>query len=231
MWSPHELVAVTRRALESEARRLDREQAVHGLDSYAELALHPLLASAFEHERFGVIREHPYPGEVQRRAKLTERERCDLVLLPDRMKRLLDPVRELKERDRAAGTLFESSLATSPDAADPRDAYWIEIKIVGQYAYTLGVPGPNRSYSSELVSALTTDLKKLGAEPYIRFGGIMLVLFTQGREVADHDLAIALHRAVDRGLPLRSPVSEHFEINDRIGNQLCTIALIEVPVR
>lgn len=231
MWSPHELLAATARALRTEATRLDTEQAVYGLDSYPELALHPLLATGLESGGFRVVREHPYPGEVQRRSKLPERERCDLVVLPAGSRHLLDPVRELKQKDKAAGTLFESLSPGPEDAADPRDAYWIEVKAVGQSTYSQGVPGPNRTYSSELISALTTDLRKLGSEAYVRFGGILLVLFTLDREVADHDLTVALHRAIDRGLSLRSPIIERFEVNDRIGNTLCTLALIEVPAR
>ncbi len=230
MWNPHELVAASARALRAEAQRLDAEQAVHGLDSYPELHLHPILAAALNAEGRSVIREHPYPGDVQRRSKLPDRERCDLVVLPEGATRLLDPVRELREQDKAAGTLFQSLVSAPADAADPRDAYWIEVKSVGQYTYTQGVPGQNRAYASELISALTGDLRKLAAEPFVRSGAILLVLYTLDREVADHDLTVALHRAIDRGLCFRAPVAERFDLNDRIGNRLCTAALVEVSV-
>ncbi|MCH7792057.1 MAG: hypothetical protein IID31_07245 [Planctomycetes bacterium] len=44
-----------------------------------------------------------------------------------------------------------------------------------------------------------------------------------------HDLAVTVHRMLDRDLPIASPSVESFPINDRIGNTVCTAALM--PLR
>lgn len=227
MWDPVQLLASAGTALQSVATSLEREQAVHGLDSLTEVSLHPLLAHGFTEAGWFAIREALYPGEVARRLKRSFRERCDIVLLPTPCRRLVDPVAELMTNDRAAGTLFEKQTPPPPAGAACSECYWMEVKGVGQYTYTQGVPGPNRTWASELVGGMYRDLRKLGADRHIRHGGLLLVLFTETSEVADHDLGVALHRAMDRGVAMRSPRIERFEIANRVGNGTCTLALIE----
>jgi hypothetical protein len=227
MWDYRELVRIAREGLEGYSRAGAVEQAVYGLDALSEVELHPLLASAFEGAGLGVRREWPYPGDVEKRQKLGARSRCDLVLT-GAGEELLDPVAELLETDKAAGTLFEA--APTLTQAGPRrfagDALWMEVKVVGQYTYTLGVPGPNRAYGSDLTGSLAIDLAKIAADSALRWAGLLLVLFTDERETADHDLMVALHRALDKGLSFSAPLVEAFEIPDRVGNRVCSVALV-----
>jgi len=228
MWNADELLNDIRDGLRDHAGGLDREQAVHGLDALSELELHPVIARSLARHGSVVLREQPYPGDVHRRAKQPERERCDLVLLPPGAERLLDPVRELLARDAASGTLFASvEPLPDPGAVAPDAALWIEIKSVGQYAHSLGVPGQNRTYTSELIGGITADLRKLAAEPMITAGALVLVLFTADETIAEHDLAAAVHRAIDRGVGVRSIRRVSFGITERIGNLVCSVAWLE----
>jgi len=227
VWDAQRLVEIVADGLADASRRSRLEQAVRGIDACSEVDLHPLLAASLEQAGFGVLREHPYPGDVARRRKRPERERCDLVLTAQCGLGVADPVAELLQKDRAAGTLFEHA-AAEPDRAGltaPEDAFWMEVKAVGQFTYTQGVPGPNAAYSSELTGALTMDLAKLSREPAVRWGGLLLVMFTDEQRTAEHDLNVALHRALDKGVQMRPPRSAGFEIPDRIGNRWCEVAL------
>ncbi len=233
IWSASELLASAAHGLRRADAALRREQAVHGIDALGEVQLHPFLASGLRDSGLGVLREHPYPGVVSRRPQRHERSRCDLVILPRPGLKLRDPVEELVQADAKSATLFAHLRELpEPNAIGSRDAYWIEIKSVGQSTYTQGVPGPNRAYSSEITRAHTDDLAKLAQEALIERGALLVVLFTHDQETANHDLRIAAARAIDQGLPLRSPETTSFEIPDRIGNQWCTLSLIEIsPVR
>jgi hypothetical protein len=168
------------------------------------------------------------------------RERCDLVLTPRPGQRLADPIvarRRARDRRRAAaGTLFESLVATepdeappAPDALPPQDAFWLEVKLVAQYSFENGVPGPNRTYASQLLRRTTADLAKIAKDPLIAAGGLLLILFTDDAATADHDLVVLAHRCLDRSLTDASPVSRRFPICDRVGNGLCTVALFRAP--
>jgi len=233
IWNAGELLEWTRDALARVENGLRREQAVRGSDALSEVQIHPLLAAGVREHGLGVLREQPYPGIVPGRRKRSERSRCDLVLLPASGLKLRDPVEELVEAEAQAATLF-AGVPRSPDPAtiSSREAYWLEVKCVGQYTYTQGVPGPNRAYAGEITHAHSEDLAKLAQEAFIERGGLLVVLFTDEPEVATHDLGVALARAADKGLPVRSPQRASFEIQDRIGNRWCTLSLIEIsPVR
>lgn len=227
MWVPRELVEVVARGLREAQKALDREQAVYGLDGLAELELHPVIEQVIAGAGIPLVREQPYPGNVSRRLKRTARERCDLVLLPPGVEVLGDPVARLKELDRARETLFagqaEAMLQAEP-VAGPEDAFWLEVKVVGQHTLTHGVCGPNGAYGGELAAALA-DLAKIARDPVIRFGGLLLVLFNDSDATAQHDLRALTHRALDRDLPTSVPDHEGFAISDRIGNARCTVAI------
>jgi hypothetical protein len=229
MWDYRELVRIAREGLERHSRAGSEEQAVHGLDALSEVELHPLLAETFGAAGFGVRREWPYPGIVEKRPKIASRNRCDVVLMGAGQE-LLDPVAELLETDKAAGTLFESvaegGTKTRPSVCQACDAFWMEVKVVGQFTHTLGVPGPNRAYASELMGSLRVDLAKIGADSSLRWAGLLLILFTDSRETADHDLMVALHRSLDKGLSFSAPMTEAFEIPDRIGNRVCSVVMV-----
>jgi hypothetical protein len=228
MWNTDVLVEAAAAALRRESDRLRDETAVRGLDASLELPLHALLEAGFRDAGFGVYRERPFPGVEGARPKFSERERCDLVLTPDPAVTLLDPVEQLRERDAAARTLFADSapaVAASP-GIDPGEAYWLEVKCIGQFCYSAGVPGPNRTYSSELLSGPSKDLIKLEWDAAVRYGGAMVVLFTDTEATARHDLAILMHKCLDRELPVSSPAIRTIPIPDLIGNTACTVCLV-----
>ncbi len=226
-----EIAQIAAAAVKARNDSLRLEQAVHGLDAMPEVQFHPLLAAAFEAAGIGVVREFPYPGQPGRRPRHAERERCDLVLTPAPGVTIRDPVAELKLRDAVAGTLFAplaDSMATVP-GIPPEEAFWLEVKLVGQFCFNAGIPGPNRSYSSELLSVVTSDIPKLSRDQMIRHAALMLILFSADRATADHDLAAFMHRCLDRNLPVASPSTVRFDVADLIGNTMCTVCL--VPVR
>ncbi|MEZ6163071.1 MAG: hypothetical protein R3B67_01395 [Phycisphaerales bacterium] len=152
--------------------------------------------------------------------------------MPDGKKSLYDPVHAHKELLNATGTLFEP-VAQTPEIeafeCDPRDAMWIEIKVIPQFRYVDGVPGPNAKYAHELLSGPGTDAVKLSADPLIAHAGLLVVLFNEIQEAGVHDLSIAMRELIDRDLPVGMPEMETFPIVDRCGNAFCTLGLI--PLR
>lgn len=232
MWDALVLAEAAARAIGAEDARLRAEQAVYGLDRLDEVGLHPLLAAGMRAAGWGVWREQPYPGVVLRRARLSERERCDLVLTEDPAAPPLDPVAELKAMDLASGTLFEpvaEAMAVRAPFTEVGEAYWLEVKAVAQFTYRDGAPGPNASYAAELVAGPTRDAVKIASEPMIRAGGVLVVLFTADAPTAAHDVGAMAHRMLDRGAPIGAPVWVSVPVADRIGNAVCTAAV--VPVR
>ncbi len=234
MWRHDDIVTAAAGALEKRAAELRDEQAPKGLDALNEVELHPILAAGFTGHGFGVVREQPFPGDAQERPGRTVRERCDLVLTPEPGMRLLEPGAEVKQLRAASGTLFEPvaesiAAAQTSGATDPGEAFWLEVKVVGQYTYTSGVPGPNGAYASELVAGPVEDLVKLEWDRCIRSGGLLLALFTEDRRTAEHDVGVLLHRCLDRELPVQSPLRSDFAIPDLIGNRVCSVVLI--PIR
>ncbi len=178
MWNFDDILGTLSSALQAEHDRLTSEQAVHNLDALDEVALHPLLGAALAGSGLGVLREHPYPSEwlskPGRRKKLlpdeSQRLRCDLVLTPAPGQALIDPLAARRDvvADLAAaeGTLY-SSIATQRalrpgvvGGIPPDEACWLELKVVGQFCHTAGVPGPNRAYTSQLIRGTINDLKK-----------------------------------------------------------------------
>lgn len=231
MWPVDPLAQAAAAALRGRADELRIEQSVRGLDAMAEVEFHPLLANGFAGAGFGVHREVPYPGQPGRRPKHAERERCDLVLTPRAGLAIRDPVSELKLRDAGAGTLFEpmaERLAVEP-GIPPDEAFWLEVKLVAQFCFSGGVPGPNRTYASELLRLAASDIPKLSRDPAIRHAGVLVLLFTADRATADHDLAAFIHRCLDRDLPVGSQSMERVGIPDLIGNTLATVCLL--PIR
>lgn len=193
----------------AEASRLDREQAVQGLDSLDELKLHPLVSRALQEAGFGVTPEQRYP-QRQTRRRASEGERCDLVLTPESR-----PLAVYRREP----TLFEPE-----DAVPSTEAFWLEIKVVNQFT----AEGANRSYSSDLLSGVRADVAKLSRDPGICHAGLLLALFCRDETVARHDLALWLERCLDLGLPVGSPDVAAFPINDRLGNGCCAVALYPI---
>ena len=237
MWAPESLAPVIveacARGLQRRRDELVAEQAVRGIDALSEREIHPLLRASLEAAGLGAFAEVPYPGQPGKRPRHAERLKCDVVVTESSGLAVIDPVAELRAVDAAAGTLFAPAAEEMAKGArrgvPPEESFWLEVKSVGQYCYTTGVPGPNRTYSGELLGVVPTDVPKLAADATIRHAGLMLVLFTETDAVAEHDLSVLMHRCLDRGLPVSWPVKESFGIPDMIGNRRCTLAL--VPVR
>jgi hypothetical protein len=229
MWDLAHLVGIVRDTLAMAERESGAQHAVRGLDGLDELAFHPVIAAGLRSAGYGVVREQGFPGEPHKRPADRERERCDLVLLEDPLATLADPVMRLREEDSAVGTLFERhELQRGPDdrVVPTTDAFWLEIKSVGQFVIIDGYAQPNRSYSSSLVGAIAQDVRKIARDEHIDHGGVLLILFTADEATARHDLDQALHRCLDRNVPLGHPEVESFPIADRIGNASCLVALI-----
>lgn len=226
-----EIADTAARTIEAAEARLRLENAVAGLDALDELALHAELAAGFCAAGLGVGREQPFPTSPKRRPRRSERERCDLVLLPSAGLTLGDPIRTRSEREDAARTLFALNAddLVTPADVEPDAALWIEVKATGQTVVRDGVPVPNTRYTTELVRTPAGDIRKLARERAIVHAALLLVLFCAGEEVARHDLAQAVHRWLDADLPIRSPAIRIAAISDRIGNSAAAICLI--PIR
>ena len=208
-WHIAELADTIERGLRRRARADDDEQAVYGFDALDELRLHPLIHGALREDGYGVWPEQRYPGHWHK-TKKSHGLRCDVVLTPDGL-----PMRDPDIR----GTLFDGQ-----PAADPEQAYWLEIKTVAQFETS----GPFGRYSSELLAPVTQDVKKIWSDGVIRHGGLLIVLFTESQEFAEHDLAAWHERCMQRGYPVGPPAVRGFEITDRIGNAWCAIAVFGV---
>jgi hypothetical protein len=207
-WSIPDIADAIESALRHAASAIDAEQAVYGIDALDEVALHPILASGLEAAGFGAHAEVRYP--VAERRRLSEIERCDLVLTP---------ANRPLARPEATGTLFDP-----PDAVALDEAFWMEVKSVSQF-----LPGgPNRSYASQLLSTVRHDVIKLSRAPGILHAGLLIVLFVESEPIADHDLGIWQERCLKRLLPIGVPCRRQLRITNRIGNGNCAVALYPV---
>lgn len=240
MWDRRHIVELAASALRERARALDEETAVRGIDALTEVELQSVLAAGIANAGPGVFRELRLPATPRRGTRLakdTERNRCDLVLTAAPALVPRDPMLGAREAESAKGTLFAEALRPASEAAnpggsaiptgsvEPEDCFWLEVKVVGQFEFHAGVPVPNRSYTSVLVGGLKEDLKKLGAEERVRWGGAMMVVFASEERVATHDWAAALSRALSRGAPLRGEEHTGFPILERIGNAWCLVGM------
>lgn len=208
-WFTADIADAVATRLRARAREDDREQAVYGFDALDELGLHPLIHDALRQAGYGVWPEQRYPGHWHK-SKRSEGLRCDVVLTPDDLP-LRDP--ELK------GTLFDAMQAHDPEAA-----YWLEIKTVAQFETS----GPFRRYTSELLSPVASDVKKIWNDGVICHGGLLLVLFTADQRTAEHDIAAWHQRCLERGYPLGTPTVRGLPMTDRIGNAWCQVGVFGV---
>ncbi len=210
-WSAARLGDAVAAGLQDRARQDDLEQAVYGFDHLDELGLHPLVQESLHGAGYGVLPEQLYPDDWTKKRR-SDAKRCDIVITPSPDQPLRDPV--------VKDTLFDTAAAV-----DAEHAYWMEIKTVAQFESG----GPFPRYSAELFSPVTKDIKKLWTDSRIHFAGLLLILFTAGQDVAEHDLQAWHRRCLDKGYPVAAPVSRGFAITDRIGNAWCVPALF--PVR
>jgi hypothetical protein len=229
MWTAQQIVSMLITGLREAESAFAVEQSPLGLDALSETELHPILAAGIAASGLTALREVPYPGAYRRGPLPRERERCDLVVLPEGSAGLLDPLSLMRAAEVRAATLFAEVTEPLPAGTAPEDAFWLEVKVVAQYAYVEDVPGPNGAYTSGLTRGPGLDIAKLAREPMIDAGGVAIVLF--GAEAAGirHDLGAAFSAMLDRDLPVSSPAIEVMEIADRAGN--AAVGVCVVPLR
>ncbi len=208
-WSIADLADALAEGVRALSEALDREQAVRGFDLADEIDLHPALAESLVSAGFGAHRECRFPADRTKR-KQSEGERCDLVVTHDG--------RSLRAPDRAP-TLFDPDDAMSLD-----DAFWMEVKTVSQFRES----GPNPTYASQLLSTVRKDVTKLSKDAGILHAGLLLLLFVERDEVADHDLTVWQDRCLERGLPIGAPARRSIPLTDRHGHGVCALALYPV---
>ncbi|HEY1685971.1 MAG TPA: hypothetical protein VGG19_14495 [Tepidisphaeraceae bacterium] len=193
------------KALKSAEADLRLEQAVYGLDTRSELELQSLVA---EHllKDYEIAREVHYPSTVGR--KLSHRQRCDLVLTPRGLPLKLDS---------AAPTLFD------PVQICPADqALWLEVKIAYQFREGGARHG---GYGSQWRSAVVADLRKMEAEPHIKHAGLVLIVFTESKEILDKDVELFEDVLAEKEVLAGFRQVRHVDIVERIGHRLATIAV------
>jgi len=261
VWTLDELADALAAALTEREASLTTEQTFSGLDSMSEVQLHEVMAGSLASSGWAVLREVPFPSQVRSKrltkdetsrqaAQRSERERCDLVVLPERGEggegaagggqTLLDPRDDYADDLERAASLFaevgpgEDVSSDAAQAVRPQDAWWLEFKSVGQFSVPEsadfeggGEARANKSYSS-FVSGVLRDARKLNSDPLIELAACGLVLFTAERAIAEHDLGALMHRLLDKNAPIREQVVRHLPISDRIGNAWCSIALMRV---
>jgi hypothetical protein len=208
-WSYGDIVDALHLAMRRRAEELDEEQAVFGLDAMTELELHPVLAEGLEAAGYGAHREIRYPGRREAE-RLSEGERCDLVLTPDGR----PLASEAKRR-----TLFDPA-----DAVPLDDAFWLEVKSVAQHL----PEGPNANYSGQLLEPIRRDVRKLAKDEKILHAGVLIILFTAESRVADNDLRIWQERCLDQGLSISAAYRRELHLADRHGNAWCSLSLAPV---
>jgi hypothetical protein len=170
-WRFDEVADAVGRVLARAEADLRLEQAVYGLDAMKETKLQALLAEGLIADGFcNVAREQYYPSELAQ--KRPSRQRCDLVLTP--------PGRTLLVSDTV-------DLFTPPDACPPTEALWLEVKCAYQFQEGGRAHG---GYGDQWRNATVKDLSKMESEPQIREAGLMLIVFTAGREVLEKDLEL-----------------------------------------
>jgi hypothetical protein len=204
-WDFHTLADVLRDAVLSAEDDLRLEQAVYGLDRLDERQLQALLAERLS-PSYEVAREVHYPSTRGR--KLTHRARCDLVQSPKNL-----PLR----LDSTVPSLFDPVAM-----CEPSDALWLEVKVAYQFREG-GVR--HLGYGAQWRQAVVEDLRKMEAEPLIHEAGLVLVVFNESQTVLDKDLElfedVLARREVLAGFRHVRSVS----ILDRIGHNLCSIAV------
>ncbi len=212
MWRERDILSACAEGLRAAAQACDDEQSPYGIDALAELAVQGALRGGLLAAGYGVHAEVRLPNRASL-PRRSEGERCDIVLTERPGEPLADPL--------DAGTLFSGS------GVPMDDAFWIEVKAAHQFALVDGVAQASRAYSSQLLTAAVRDVNKLATQR-LAFAAVLLVAFTADEETARHDIAAWAHRCLDVELPIGSPMRESFPITDRIGNQVCTVALTRV---
>lgn len=192
-------------ALASREAELRLEQAVYGLDHLDELPLQAIVADGLA-ANYSVAREVHYPSSAGNR--LTNRQRCDVVLAP-----LGAPLR----LDRAPPTLFDPPVFTLPG-----DAFWLEVKTAFQFR---SIDVPHRGYGQQWRGSVVEDLRKMDADALIRHAALLLIVFTESRELVEKDLDLIEGVLAQKEVLAGFRQVRHVDITDRIGHRICTAAI------
>ena len=190
------------------------EQAVYGLDAMDELRIQEQLAIRLAC-RYEVAREVHYPSTAGR--KLSHRARCDLVLT--RKGHPLQPARPAKQ---AEPTLFESPSPEKVAYSHPSDALWLEVKCAYQFREGGARHG---GYGAQWRQNVVADLRKMEADPLIREAGLLVVVFNESRVILEKDLELFEDVLARKEVLAGFRQVRTVPISDRIGHQICTLAL------
>ena len=176
------------------------EQAPHGLDEWDERALQRALAAALrrDHE---VALEAYYPSTAGR--KLSHRPRCDLALAP-------------------RGRPLHQGESLPFDLCPAAEALWLELKVAHQLR-----PGGARDgrYGEQWRRHLVADLRKMAAEPLLRHAALLLLAFTEDETILRRDLDTFEALLARHGVLAGFRQVRVVPIFERIGHQVCGIAL------
>jgi hypothetical protein len=192
-------------AIASAEADLRLEQAVYGLDRMDERQLQTLLAERLA-PYYGVVREVHYPSS--RGAKLSHRARCDLVLSPKG-----HPLR----LDSALPSLFDPA-----SMCEPAHALWLEVKV----AYQFREGGARHmGYGPQWRQKVVDDLRKMEAEEQIHEAGLVLIVFNESQAVLEKDLQLFEDVLVRKEVLAGFRQVRSVPITERIGHNLCTVAV------
>lgn len=231
MWIPTEILERLAQSLSTNQANAQDERSHCGIDSLSEIQLHPLLSKAFTNSEIGICREIGFPTPTRERPNESQRQRCDLVLIPEKTESIFDPVHEQRIHDEVAQTLFAGCKLenqASQSACPPELAYWIEVKVIAQFSYIDGVPQANAAYASELTKGPKDDVIKLASDPLIHAGASLVIVFTEYPETGKHDIGQAVRMMIEQDLPISLPEFEQFQIPNFGGNEWCTLCLIPI---
>jgi hypothetical protein len=192
-------------AIASAEADLRLEQAVYGLDRMDERQIQALLAERLS-TSYSVAREVHYPSS--RGNKLSHRARCDLVLSPKGL-----PLR----LDSAPPSLFDPA-----SMCEPAQALWLEVKVAYQFREG-GVR--HMGYGPQWRQRVVDDLRKMEAEEHIHEAGLVLVVFNESQSVLDKDLQLFEDVLVRKEVLAGFRQVRSVPITERIGHNLCTVAV------
>ena len=205
MWDFSTLADHFHGAIAAAEADLRLEQAVYGLDRLDERGIQAMLAQRLN-PAYEVAREVHYPST--RGKKLTHRARCDLVMSPKGLPLKLDS---------APPTLFDPTAV-----CEPTDALWLEVKVAYQFREG-GVR--HMGYGSQWRQAVVEDLRKMEAETLIRDAGLVLIVFNESQVILDKDLELFEDVLARKEVLAGFRQVRSVPITDRIGHNLCTVAL------
>lgn len=205
MWDASKLADQLGEAIRAAEDALRLEQAVYGLDSHDELKIHTIIAEQMA-AHYELAREVHYPSSFGK--KLTNRQRCDLVLSPKGFPLKLDS---------APPSLFDP-----PKQTQTTDAFWLEIKVAYQFREGGRQHG---GYGAQWRTKVVEDLRKMDAELGIKHAGLLLVVFNESSEVLAKDLELFENVLMEKEVLTGFRQVRSVPILDRMGHKLCTVAL------